>query len=230
MPGWRTLWLGNLGSDLLIKGQGKTGTQITKGKVSRANNCWEPRTVLHRFYIVPFHANGEGSFNRLQRNHELPSSIVRDQNSLHAIERSAAHPHPLADLQKAVRLHRNLVPQQGANVFNLMIRDGNAGALDPDETCDSVGLQHLDPLFVRGISHAHKCVTRKQRNFYLLLAVAPAVSLNDHRQVSFYAAGVELPRGDLFVTRTGPHRVPAQIFRARIESRMNTVQGRGHHR
>src|ERR1700686_3913298 len=56
--------------------------------------------VLNRLDLITVDANRQRALNGFHRNHQRAISVARDQDSFDAIERTAANPYPLADLQK----------------------------------------------------------------------------------------------------------------------------------
>jgi hypothetical protein len=79
-----------------------------------------------------------------------------------------------------------------------------------DKSNNALRPQHANAI-IRGMNHAQECVTRKQRCFDLLVAVAPVAGLGDDWEKRLNSLILQLLGDQFFVARARPNRIPARL-------------------
>src|SRR5580692_168518 len=148
----------------------------------------------NRFDFVSFYAHCQGSLDCIHGNHQRAISVALHQHALDTIQRPAADPHPLAELQERMRRPGKLPIDQTADRIDLLVRNGDAFASRADQPEHPIHSQN--PQALRAVRRKlRKHVTAKQGQFHGFLAITPATHLSDQRQKRRDASFLQ-PLGD----------------------------------
>jgi hypothetical protein len=132
-----------------------------------------------QFQLVSFDLHGDGTFNAINGDDQLFFAGMLE-DSLHAVEASAADPYAAPDFEKGVQRAGNIVLQERLEILNLFGGDGRCGTCELDKMQDAWSTQDACPGFAAQIG-VDKEVSGEQRNIDALTPIAPAMNFLQDR-------------------------------------------------
>src|SRR5581483_8362870 len=166
---------------------------------------------LNCFNLVPFNPHRQRALNRINRDHESLATVSCDQYAFKTLERSTADTNSLPNLEKRMRRPGNVAVDQGSDGINLLPRDWRAFTPAADEPKYSTHAQYIQA-FGALWQKLRENIATKQRQFHLLLPVAPAVHFCHEWQIGLYTPICKALHNQFLVPRPRVEGIPAFSF------------------